>query len=222
MPVSFACWDWLVLYSAGAWKGLESPGWTGTLMHGFSEQNPLYHSSCAVVLPAQHESSCAALHGPLNSILPGAKVDLSKPCAYAAIYLFRPLCRSMFRFMLVGWSPQARSMYAVGRGVLGREGLVVTGRGELSVLKTCLLCFQRVLFTKLRERHGFKISLTALWAIFINRIWLLRPGRSSSNFTFRAENNKGPASHSTVLLLKAYLFCIYLNRVMSDYFYRLV
>lgn len=108
----------------------------------------------------------------------------------------------------------------LGRGVR-EEGLVVTGRGELSVLKTCLLCFQRVLFIRLRERHGFKISLTALWATLIDRIRLLRPGGSSSNFSLWAKK-KGPALHSTVLLLKAYLFCIYLNRVMSDYFYRLV
>lgn len=51
----------------------ESPGWTGTLMHGFSKQKTISHSSCAVVLPARHASPCAALHGPLNSILPGAE-----------------------------------------------------------------------------------------------------------------------------------------------------
>lgn len=37
-------------------------------------------------------------------------------------------------------------MSAVGRGVRQR----VTGRGELLVLKMCLLFFQRVLFIKLR------------------------------------------------------------------------
>lgn len=42
-----------------------------------------------------------------------------------------------------------------GKGGEG-ERLVVTGRGELSVLKTCLLFFPRVLFTRLRERDGFK------------------------------------------------------------------
>lgn len=69
-------------------------------------------------------------------------------------------------------------------GVLGREGLAVTGRGELSVLGTLLLVFQRVLFIRLRERDGFKISLIALWAALVNRIQLLRPGRSSPNFSF--------------------------------------
>lgn len=110
----------------------ESPGWTGTLMHGFSEQKTIFHSSCAVVLPARHESPCAALHGPLNSILPGAKGSwwtFSKPRAYAAIYLFRPLCRLMFRFAFAGWSPQARSMSAVGRGVSERVWLSL---GEVS------------------------------------------------------------------------------------------
>lgn len=41
----------------------ECPGWPGTSMHGFSEQQTILHSSCAVVLPARHESPCAALHG---------------------------------------------------------------------------------------------------------------------------------------------------------------
>lgn len=67
-------------------------------------------------------------------------------------------------------------------GVLGRGA--VTGRGEVSVLKTCLLAFQRVLFIRLRERDGFKISLIALWAALVYRIQLLRPGRSSPNFSF--------------------------------------
>lgn len=67
-------------------------------------------------------------------------------------------------------------------GVLGRGA--VAGRGELLVLKTCLLVFQRVLFIKLRERNGFKISLIALWAALVNRIQLLRPERSSPDFSF--------------------------------------
>lgn len=65
-------------------------------------------------------------------------------------------------------------------GVSGRGA--ATGRGEISVLRTCLLAFQRVLFIRLRERDGFKISLIALWAALVNRIQLLRPGRSSPNF----------------------------------------
>lgn len=74
-------------------------------------------------------------------------------------------------------------MSAVGRG--GRErGWLSLKRGELSVLKTCLLVFQRVLFIRLRERDGFKISLIALWAALVDRIQLLRPGRSSPNFSF--------------------------------------
>lgn len=108
----------------------ESPGWTGTLMHGFSDQKTIFYSSCAVVLPARRESPCAALHGPLKSILPGAEDSwwtFSKPCAYAAIYLFRPLCRLTFRFALAGWSPQARSVSAVRRGVRERGWLSLGG-----------------------------------------------------------------------------------------------
>lgn len=37
------------------------------------DKTKITHSSCAAVLPARHESPCAALHGPVNSILPGAK-----------------------------------------------------------------------------------------------------------------------------------------------------
>lgn len=75
MPVLFACQDWLVLYSAGAWKGegrraLGCPAlWCMALVN----KDKITQISCAVVLPARHESPCAALHGPLNSILPGAK-----------------------------------------------------------------------------------------------------------------------------------------------------
>jgi len=158
-------------------------------MHGFSEQKTIFHSSCAVVLAARLESPSAALHGPLNSILPGAKDGwwtFSKPCAYAAIYLFRPLCRSMFRFALAGWSPQARSMSAVGRGVRERGWLSL---GEVSFKSGRHACFffQRVLFIRLRDRDGFKISLNALWATLVDRIWLLWPGRSSSNFSLWAK-----------------------------------
>lgn len=97
-------------------------------------------------------------------------------------YHFRPLGRLMFRFPLVQWRPQVRNV-CCGKACY-RDGLAVTGRGELSVLKTCLLVFQRVLFIRLRERDGFKISLIALWAALVNRIQLLRPGRSSPNFSF--------------------------------------
>lgn len=188
MPVSFACRDWLVLYSAGAWKGEGRRALDGLAPWCMALVNKRQYFTAPVQLCSQHDvrapaQRCMDLWIPFCLV---PRWPFSKPRAYAAIYLFRPLCRLMFRFALAGWSPQARSMSAVGRGVR-EEGLMVTGRAELSVLKMCLLFFQRVLFIRLRERGGFKISLTVLWATLVDRIWLLRPGRSSSNFSFWAK-----------------------------------
>lgn len=124
--------DWLVLYSAGAWKG---EGWRALggpaprCMASVNKQTTIPQLLCSCA-PSTTLCSVAWTSEFHSAPCPGWLTDLSKPRAYAATYLFRPLCSLMFRFALVGWSPQARSLSAIGRAA--REGLVVTWRCQFS------------------------------------------------------------------------------------------
>lgn len=122
MPVSFACRVWLVLRSAGAWEGEGRSALGGLAPRCMALVNNRQYFTAPAQLCSQHDTRAPVQRcmEPLNSILPGAKDSwwpFSKPRAYAAIYLFRPLCRVTFGFAFAGWSPQVRSTSAVGRGV---------------------------------------------------------------------------------------------------------
>lgn len=124
MPVSFACWDWLVLFSAGAWKGegRRALGCLALWCMALVNKDTITHSSSAAVLPARHESPCAALHGPLNSILlvPRELVHLFQaPCLCCYLISLDLLVDPCSGFHGCDGGPKS-GMSAVGRGVRER------------------------------------------------------------------------------------------------------
>lgn len=133
MPVSFACRIGLSYTQQELGKGKAGEPWVERHLDAWLHEPttiPRLLCSCAPSTTREPLCSVAWTSEFHSARCPGWLMDLSKRRAYAATYLFRPLCSLMFRFALAGWSPQARSLSAMGRAA--REGLVVTGRRQFS------------------------------------------------------------------------------------------
>lgn len=143
MPVSFACRDWLVLYSAGAWKGegRRALGCPAHVMHGFSEQR-------------QNNSDLLCSCAPSTTWEPLCSVAWTSEfhpawCQGELVNLFQTLCLCCYLISLdllvdrcsgFHWcdgGPKSR-MSAVGTGVRERGWLSLGEVSFQSWRHTCL------------------------------------------------------------------------------------